>query len=272
MRRLRIALTATVIVGALASSVAAQVEMSEERSMVLPAGKIFIQGFIELSLDDGAVLEPVSIAPDIWYGATPELSVGLIHSSRAAIGAFGGVGNGICVTGEDGGCAEVYDNIGVDGRYHFYRDGDITAAADAGLFLGPFDPATLSLKVGVVGQFKTGAFSVDLAPSIFFGLTERDGEMEGEVVVGSNKEIFFLPITAMYHVSPQLGIALQPLVVLPFEEIADTYEIGASIGVQYVMNKILIDAAFSLPALIIGGETEGATDVRTFTLGVGYAI
>jgi hypothetical protein len=73
-------------------------------------------------------------------------------------------------------------------------------------------------------------------------------------------------------VSQQLGIALQPVLVLPFEEIGDSYEVGVSLGVQYVMNKILIDAAFSLPALVIGGDTDGATDVRTFTLGVGYAI
>ena len=95
---------------------------------------------------------------------------------------------------------------------------------------------------------------------------------ERDLVLADSVGVALLVVLEALPPAERVAFVLHDLFDLPFEEIGDTYEVGVSLGVQYVMNKILIDAAFSLPALIIGGETEGATDVRTFTLGVGYAI
>ena len=126
-----------------------------------------------------------------------ELTVGLVHSTRGATGFFGGVGDGLCLTGEENGCGKIYNNLGIDARYHFYRSGGITMAADGGLFARSFDPFALALKVGVTGRWQSGQLAVDLAPSIFAGLTERDPEGAVDVEVTSNKEVFLLPVTAI---------------------------------------------------------------------------
>jgi hypothetical protein len=248
-------------------------EVTEERQMTLPAGGVFVQVFAEINLSQDRALEPFSIAPDIWYGVSNELTVGLVHSTRGATGFYGQAGDGLCLTGEENGCAKVYNSVGIDGRYHFYREGGITAAADGGLFARSIDPFALALKLGAAGRWQSGQLAVELAPSLFFGLTERDPEGEADVEVGTNKEVFSLPATAIYSIMPQLGLAFQAGVQVPFENTGDLWAFAVSIGGQYmVTEQIFADLAFSLP-LLAGGPDDGTgADARVITLGVGYAM
>lgn len=249
----------------------AAADVNEERQMTLPAGRVFVQAFVEINLSQDAALEPVSLAPDAWYGVSDELTVGLVHSGRGATGFYGDAGNGLCFTGEEGGCAKVYNSIGIDARYHFYREGGITAAADGGLFARSFDPFQLAIKLGATGRWQTGLLAVDLAPSFVFGLTEREPE-GADVAVGSNKEALLLPATAIYSIMPKLGLAFQAGLQLPFEELGDTWSFGISLGGQYmVTEQIFADLAFSLP-LLVGGPDGAGADFRVITLGVGYAM
>lgn len=250
---------------------AATVSTSEEQQSTLPEGRVLVQVFGEINMSTDLVAKPFSIAPDIWYGVSNDLTVGIVHSGRAQTGLLGGAGNGLCLAGEDNGCAEIYDNIGLDGRYHFYRSGGLSAAADAGLFVKTFDPLTLALKVGLVGRWQAGSLAVELGPNIFAGLTEREPEA-GAVEVGTNKEIFTLPVTAIYALTSKLGLAGQVGATVPFEDAGDFYLIAVSFGAQYmVTEKISADAAFSFPA-IAGGPDGTGTDARTLTVGVGYAL
>jgi hypothetical protein len=280
VRRVTIPMALAVLVGTGTGTVSAQSdgdegvagEVTEEQQMTLPAGRAFVQVFAEINLSTDAAFKPFSIAPDLWYGVSDELTVGLVHSTRGATGFFGGVGDGLCLTGEENGCGKIYNNLGIDARYHFYRSGGITMAADGGLFARSFDPFALALKVGATGRWQSGQLAVDLAPSIFAGLTERDPEGAVDVEVTSNKEVFLLPVTAIYAVTPELGAAVQAGLQVPFEETGDTWIFAMSLGAQYLVNEqISADLAFSLPLLAGGPEGTGA-DARTITLGVGYAL
>jgi hypothetical protein len=249
---------------------AQEAELVEEQQMTLPAGRIFVQTTIEMSLSRDAALQPVSIAPDLWYGLTDIITIGLVHSGRAATGLLGGAGSGLCVTGSEGGCYRVYDNVGAVGRYHFYRQGDLTASAEGGVFAQSFDPFTLAIKAGALGRWQRGNLAAEVAPSVFVGLTQRD--VQGGVAIESNKETLILPATVMFTAMPKLGVAAQAGLVLPFAEAADAYSVAVSIGAQYLVTpKILVDGAISLPYLVGGDALATGIDVRTFTLGVGYA-
>jgi opacity protein-like surface antigen len=275
VKRGRIAVVASVA-ACLSSVPAVAQEMVSEQQMTLPGGRFFVQGFAEINLSTDAAFEPFSIAPDLWYGVNDQITVGLVHSGRASTGLYGPVGNGLCLTGEEGGCPDVYGNIGIDGRYHFYRGSGMTLSAEGGLFAGPFDPFTAALKLGVVGRWQAGAIAIDLAPNLFVGLSEREPEEGADVTIGTNnKEILNLPITALYMLSSQIGLALQLGAVIPMQETGDLYTVGISLGGQYMLSdRMMIDAAFSLPMLVKGDAYEGvdAFDVRTFTLGFGYAF
>jgi hypothetical protein len=261
---------------AAAGPAAAQEAVTTEQQMTLPGSRFFAQVFVEASLSKEAAFEPFSLAPDLWYGINDQITIGLVHSGRAATGLYGGAGNGLCLAGEDSGCPDVYASVGLDGRYHFYRSGGMTLSAEGGLFAGPFDPFTAALKLGVVGRWQAGAVAVDVGPNLFVGLSEREPEEGADVAIGTNnKEILNLPITALYLLTSQIGLALQLGAVVPMQETGDLYTVGISLGGQYMLSdRMMIDAAFSLPMLVKGDAYEGidAFDVRTLTLGFGYAL
>ena len=249
-----------------ASAVAqeATVPGPEEQQLTLPGGKLFLDAFLEVNLSKDFAFKPVSLAPDLWYGINDDLTLGLVHSGRGATGIFGSVGDGICFTGKSNGCAKIYDNVGIDARYQLLRKSSISLAADGGLYAGSFDPFMLSFKVGALARFYKGAFSFELDPSLFFGLTKRS---EG------NKEVLAVPATFMYAVMPKLGIAVQFALTAPFSDSGWT-TFGASVGVQYfITDQLILDAVFSLPAMMAGDLVlaEGV-DARTLTLGVAYAF
>jgi hypothetical protein len=263
------------LVWALPQTALADVETIEERQMTLPAGQLFLQTFVEMQLSADVAFEPVSIAPDLWYGVTDELSVGLVHSGRGATGFLGGVGSGLCITGTSGGCAKFYNNVGVDARYHFFRndEGDLTFSAAGGLYMGPFDPFTLALKAGVVGRWHSGAIAVDVAPSLFAGLTQRSLDGGGGIEVRSNQETLFLPITGLYSLMPELALAAQLGAILPLQDVGDAWLLSFSLGAQYlVTERILADLSFTFPSIVGAEAVSAGIDARSLLLGVGYAF
>ena len=239
----------------------------EEQQLTLPGGKLFLDAFLEFSLSKGAAFKPVSLAPDLWYGINDDLTLGLVHSARGATGIFGSSGDGICFTGKKNGCEDgIYDNVGVDARYQLLRKVGISLAGSGGLYVNSFDPFKLALKVGGIARFYKGAFSVELDPNLFFGLTKRS---EG----AGNKEVLAVPATFMYAVTPKVGVAAQLALLMPIQYDELTM-FGASVGAQYfITDQLILDGAFSLPALMGGkGVLVDGIDARTLTLGVAYAF
>jgi opacity protein-like surface antigen len=260
----KVALVAAIVAASISGvAIAQEATTTEEQQLTLPGGKVFLDAFLEVDLSKGHAFKPVSIAPDIWYGVSDDLSLGLVHSGHGATGLFGSGGDGLCLTGKSNGCPRVYDNIGLDARYHLVRQGIFTLAADGGLYARSFDPFELAVKLGAIARLQSGAFSFEIGPNIFIGLTERSA---------GNKEVLAIPATFMYAVMPKLGIAAQFGLLVPFAKTSRTM-FGGSLGVQYfATDQLILDAVFSLPALAGGSAVADGVDMRTFTLGVGYAF
>src|ERR1043166_1331962 len=85
--------------------------------LTLPKGRLLLDAYIAASLNSGAVFKPFSISPDLWYGATDDITVGLVHSGLGTTGFIGGAGQSLCLSGTGGGCSDVYRNVGLDARY-----------------------------------------------------------------------------------------------------------------------------------------------------------
>src|SRR5690242_12610808 len=81
--------------------------------MVLPKGRVLLDAFAEINLSSGAVFKPFSLTPDLWYGLTPEVTVGLVHSRVGQIGFMGNAGDSLCLTGSSSGCPDFYKNVGL---------------------------------------------------------------------------------------------------------------------------------------------------------------
>ena len=235
----------------------------------MPAKRALVHVNLEINFSAAAAFKPFSIAPDIWYGVSDKFTVGLVHSFVGETGIMGGFGSGICLSGNANGCDGVYGNAGLDARYQI-KTGTFGVAFDGGLFANDLSPLVLAGKAGVVGRWRPSAKSklaVDIAPNLFFGLTEREGAQ-------ANKEVLTMPATLMYGVTPKVVAAFQVGLVLPFEQAGDNYFVPVSVGGNYMLNKrASVDAAFTFLHLA-GGGNVGATgaDSRTFTIGGGYAL
>jgi len=90
--------------------------------MTLPGGKFYLNAVAETNLAKGAAGKPISIAPDLWYGASDKLTLGLVHYSRGTSGFLTGFVNGLCFRGGSGGgaCAaglgSIYTTAGAEAR------------------------------------------------------------------------------------------------------------------------------------------------------------
>lgn len=86
------------------------------RPLVLGHGMIELSINTEADLTADAAFAPVSIAPDLRYGLTDRMTIGLIHSNQS-LGFIGSVGNGICLAGVENGCPNRYNRTGLEWMY-----------------------------------------------------------------------------------------------------------------------------------------------------------
>jgi len=246
--------------------------------VVLPAKRAYGRAMLEIELTKDTAFDPVSFAPDVFYGVTPEFTAGLVHSASGGTGIIGGTGSSLCFYDD----CDVYNGFGLDGRYHV-KGGTVAVAANFGLYANNIDPFQLALKLGMIGRYRprpSSKLAVDFAPALFIGITERE---PSEIGATGNKEVFTLPVTVLYTAMPRLTALVQLGLLIPFEDAGDLYAVPFSIGASYAVNKqITVEGAFSLQRLLGGdgggGGAMGApglptgADARSLTIGGGYAF
>src|SRR5689334_4645322 len=126
---------------------AATVGANGTDQLTLPNGRAVLNAFVEIGLSTDSAFQPISVSPDVWYGATDDITVGLIHSAVGASGIMGGVGTSLCLSGTGGGCNDVYPGVGLDARYKL-KTGTFAWAADGGLFFNHLsDPLLFAVKL-----------------------------------------------------------------------------------------------------------------------------
>lgn len=264
--------------GEAADKPAALASATRSGRMTLPGGAFYVNGVVESNLGKGAAGTPISIAPDLWYGASDKLTLGLVHSSRGATGFLTGFVNGLCFHGGDGGgaCAgglgKIYTTVGAEGRIAIH-EGNFAVAVPVGLYASSFNPdIVLSAKVGLIGRWQSGPIALELQPSLFVGITQRQIDMGG-TKVSNNEDRLGLPLTVFYQLSPAFGLAAQTGVTMVVEHAADTYQVPVALGLAWwATPKLSVDLAFGLTAVVDANSMTKAFDGRNLTIGVGYGM
>lgn len=234
-----------------------------EARLTVPHRRVVVHALLEVSLSKDAAFAPVSVAPDVWYGVTPAITVGLVHSSRGLGGFLGGAGDGLCLTGEDNGCGGFYDRAGLLARYHV-AGGKLALALDGGLVARSLSPFAASLKLGGAARLQLGKVALELTPNLWLGLTERDS---------GNTELLNLPLSATYMITPKVALAGQAGFILPLADIRHDVVVAASVGAQaLVTDDLFVDVVFSLPHWLDTDRSTYGLDARTLTLGAGRAF
>lgn len=225
--------------------------------LTLPKGKIAIWAALGVGMSTDFVGDPISLSPDVWYGVSDDLSVGLVHSSMGTVGFWGTAGGSLCLAGDL--CGDVFSNTGVHAKYQFQK-GDLQLAGIGGLNTMTTDPLTLGLQAGVLGRWSSGKIMVDFAPTIRIGLTERD----------FNKEVIYVPVTVGYAVNDKIHAGLQTGILGPLDGFGDAFNVPVGVGAMYMVSEqIMAGGSFTFHNLL--GKNSSA-DSRSLDLVVGYMM
>jgi len=228
-------------------------QFSVMRGLQSPKGMFSARLQLAISLSDGAVGEPISIVPDLYYGVTDKLQLGLTHSG--GMGWQSPPGLGLCLTGEDSGCPEVYDNIGFDLMYGLLFD-KLHLSAHGSVFINSFDPNSTSLALGFAGK---AHFSDRVAllfdPKIALEVSDRD----------AFDDIIYVPLDLDIQAGRKTVVKLLTGVYGGIDHFGDFYRIPVGLGVVQNLNKHFdLGARFSFDNLL-GNQPEGvgAADERS---------
>jgi len=230
-----------------------------DRPNTLAKGMIQIHADLFANMSTDNSFKPFSIAPDIFYGVSDKLSVGLTHAI------------GVCPAGTDNGCAKVYNDVGVDTLFSLKKDEKMDLASHVGLDVGSIsDPFTASLHLGVLLKYQMDKIGIFVDPALGIGVTQRDA---------GNKETLAIPVQVAYQVNKNLapflrtGLGGVPIGAMAVKTSAganldvdgagfgDTYAVPLGIGALYgLSNKLDVGAELDFPALF--GSTL-ASDIGT---------
>jgi hypothetical protein len=240
--------------------------------LTLQPGALFVQLDLELNLAKAAVAKPFSIAPDVSYGVTQDLTLSLIHSTFGTTGFRGGTGDGLCITGTSNGCAHPYNNVGGEALYSL-ATGDAPIAAVVGLYSLNLDQSFVDLKLGLKTKFTAGALSLVFNPSIYVGLNDREA-------TPANADQLYLPVGLNYKLSPQLSVGIGSGIKGPlndFSKFGKSWSVPLGVNAVVTLDRaIAVGAAFTFgklvgaPALEDASPSQTGTDFRALHVWLNY--
>jgi hypothetical protein len=141
------------------------------RPLVLDRGQLEAALTAEANLSVDQHWNPSALAPDVWYGLTDRLTIGVVHSGNALSQLD--ITDGWCFRGAEHGCGEAYTNLGVDARWSLAH-GDVSAAARVRLVTRRWDPWLPSARVGALVRWQRGRFAITSDPQLQIGLLHTD--------------------------------------------------------------------------------------------------
>jgi len=232
--------------------------------LTIGRGRLVIAGStLNVNLSSGAVGEPVSLAPSVWFGVTDKISVGLTHDGgTTAWSPRPGVrvttidilgmtdtevsGAGICVTGKDANCAKPYDNVGVDALIGI-ADGTFSVAGHVGLDALSLAEMTLGTRLGVLGRYAASSkLSIVFDPRVQLAVTDRD-------FTGDRLDV---PVWVWFEPATTLGFYVHTGLSGPFNGLGDSFNVPVGVGASFHASpKLTLGADFQFSNLLGKGSS-----------------
>jgi hypothetical protein len=141
-------------------------------ALVLDADEIAARVTIEYELAPRLAGKPTSFAPDVWFGVTRALTVGIIHSN-ASVSRIDRAASFCFHHHPIYGCVRTYHNAGLDARYAL-RGGSLAIAAHARLLLRDVDPYKPAVTLGTAALWSHGRLTLAADPYLRLGLFNTD--------------------------------------------------------------------------------------------------
>jgi len=226
------------------------------RGVQAPSGMLSARLLLGINLSADNVGKPISLAPDLYYGVSDTLQLGLVH--QGPLGWQGRPGLGLCVTGKSNGCPKVYDNVGFDLMYGL-AFGQLHLSAHGSLFVSSFDPTTTSLALGVAGKLHANdRVALFFDPKIAIAISDRN----------TNDDVLYVPLELEYQLGAPTTFKVLSGISGGLSTLGDTYQAPLGIGlVQNLTEHVDLGARFSFDNLL-GQQPQGVGRADTRSLAV----
>jgi hypothetical protein len=237
---------------------------------ILARDSVRFDATAELEASNDRVAKPFALAPDLWWGATDDLTIAVTESKYATTGFRGAAGGALCLSGESQGCPGMYNNAGIEAWFAVARQG-ASLVVGGGPYAVNLDRGFYAGKLGFKSRVQAGAFALAVMPSVFVAATGRDA------MPPANRDMLYVPVALSAragHATLSLGSGVKgPLATLGREWVVP---VGAS--ATYSIGAVTVGGSFVFGSLISGLDNprrpqpaiEG-TDVRVVQLWVSYA-
>jgi hypothetical protein len=181
--------------------------------LVLRDGQLAAQLVLEVSLDLSYVGDPTSLAPDLWWGVTPRLTIGVIHSDPSLDQV--GVDATFCVRYTTYRCSGPYKGDGLDARW-LAIDGPIAVAPRIRAIMRDIDPDKPALTLGALARWTHSWFSITGDPYLRLGLAnQQDG----------NRAALYVPIWFGARIDSHWDVAIHTGYDSDLDVAADGYHV-----------------------------------------------
>jgi hypothetical protein len=226
------------------------------RGVQAPGGLFTARVVLLVDATKNSFGEPTSLAPDLFYGVSDNVQIGLLHTGP--MGWQSRPGFGLCLTGTPE-CPKVYNNVGLDLMYGLLY-GDFHLSLHSSLFLLPIaDPTGVMWTIGLTGKFHfTDVVALFFDPQVGVMLSNRD----------LYKERLFIPVELQFQVGAAVSLKVLSGVTGQLSALGDTYWVPLGLGlVGNVSRHVDLGVRFSFDNLLGNVPTGVArTDIRSLAL------
>jgi len=263
-----------------------------ERPLTLDEGMVELWLPVNMNLTDGRELEPYNLNPSIYFGLTDSWMIGVRHFV------------GICPADEADGCPEAYDDVSLDTVFAFGRGTGLNLGVGGAINYAPIhdDPAW-SAEVRLIARAGGGALAITAAPTLNFGLNDRDAGTDllpdeipatkwtgtplnlgtynvlTPAVSPGNREYLLIPVTLQLQLGDCIAVAAGASLNGPINaedlDFSDVYTIPVSVGlVLALFPSVDLGAALTFPNLAgadfeeegVGFQLANGTDERQLSV------
>ncbi|HEY1550482.1 MAG TPA: hypothetical protein VGG28_21790 [Kofleriaceae bacterium] len=226
------------------------------KPLVLAPGHADAFVTLEDDISSGLHGAPLSLAPDVWVGVLPQLTVGVIHSDLSVDRI--GPGASFCIETQRIICPNAYHGTGLDALYSI-ETGSFSAAVRARALIRDFHPYFLpAVTLGALLRWHRGRWSITGDPFVQIGL---DNNRFG------NYSAIWLPVVFAVQPIAHVAIELHTGWNSDFYDIADGWYTPAALGVRGAITPHLELGVLAGWLSIFGPQNDEKLRVLMFDVG-----
>lgn len=198
-----------------------------DRPILVPQGMLELRGdTLRIDMSKGVAGDRIELAPDIYYGVSKKLNIGITH-----------VDSGICIAGD--GCGKAYDGLGVDALYDLMHGGSLLLAARAGVRIPSLDPVIAGLNLGLDVKLAAGKVAFYFNPHLYVGALERSPDATATPPEPGKKEELDLPLIVGYQAQRQTLLFVRTGMHGQLSGFGDGFRVPIGVGATFAANNRL---------------------------------